>query len=67
MAAGLFIVVLGLSLIFLPLYLIPAMIAFARRPPHRHAITLVNVTMGFSSVAWVVALVWAFTAIQAGD
>ncbi|MDR2612134.1 MAG: superinfection immunity protein [Deltaproteobacteria bacterium] len=57
---GLVAVVLGA--LALVIYLIPAIVAFKRKHRNRVPILLVNVILGWLyGVAWIVALIWAFT------
>lgn len=47
-------------LIFIPLYLIPSIIAVLKKHRHKYAIIAVNVLGGLLyGVGWLVALVWA--------
>jgi hypothetical protein len=45
-------------------YVIPTIIALARRHPKKGPIILVNLLLGWSVVGWIVALVWAFSSNQ---
>jgi hypothetical protein len=47
-------------LAWLAIYLLPTIIAASRHHPNRTAIILVNVLLGWTAIAWVVALIWAF-------
>jgi hypothetical protein len=49
--------------ILIPVYLLPSIIAVARRHVYSARICLVNTLPGWTIYAWVVALVWASTAI----
>jgi|SRR5262252_6603708 len=49
------------SAIFLPLYFIPAAVAFSWSHHNRVAILLLNIFLGWTIVGWVGALVWAAT------
>jgi phosphotransferase system glucose/maltose/N-acetylglucosamine-specific IIC component len=40
-------------------YLFPALVAWTRRHRQRHAITVLNLLLGWTFVGWVEALVWA--------
>lgn len=44
-----------------PLYLIPAIMAFVRHHHNRFAILLLNALLGWTFLGWVAALVWAAT------
>lgn len=50
---------LGMMLIALAIYLIPAFVAGARNHPNTLAITLLNLLLGWTLLGWVGALVWA--------
>jgi hypothetical protein len=45
----------------LVLYLLPATVASARRHRNGVAIFMLNLLLGWSGLAWIIALVWAFT------
>lgn len=40
-------------------YLLPTIIAFSRKKENKISILLLNALLGWSLIAWVVALVWA--------
>lgn len=40
-------------------YLIPSIFAFARGHPHRGALFLLNLILGWSGIVWVGVLIWA--------
>jgi hypothetical protein len=48
----------------LVVYLLPTGVAVLRGHPNRFPIFLLNLLLGWSFVAWVIALVWSFTAIR---
>ncbi len=50
-----------LLLIVIGGYLLPGIVAIARKHHNAFAIFLLNLLLGWSFVGWVVALVWAFT------
>jgi hypothetical protein len=52
-------IVLGLVAIWL--YLLPAIVADARRHRHFIAISLLNVFLGWTFVGWVIALIWGWS------
>jgi Superinfection immunity protein len=41
-------------------YVLPAFVAFKRRHLNRRAILVVNLLLGWTTIGWVVAMVWAF-------
>ena len=57
-------IILGLLFVFgiLAIYFLPSIIAVNRNHKNRIPIILVNILLGWSFVAWVLALVWSFTA-----
>jgi hypothetical protein len=57
--AGLFLIILVLALYFLP-----GIIASARSHHNALAIWVLNLFLGWTALGWIVALVWAFTAVQ---
>lgn len=52
---GLFLLVCGFALYFLP-----AIVARSRQHPNAAAILLLNLFLGWTFVGWVVSLVWSF-------
>lgn len=46
------------------IYFMPSIIANNRRHKDRFAILLVNFLLGWTSIGWVIALVWSFTSSQ---
>jgi hypothetical protein len=61
--AGLIIFLL-LAVVGFLVYFIPTIIAVIRKHPNIAAIMAVNLLLGWICVGWVVALVWALTAID---
>jgi hypothetical protein len=55
---------LFLILLLLFLYFIPAFVAGARGHQNATAIFVLNLFLGWSVLGWVIALVWAFTAVE---
>ena len=43
------------------LYFLPSIFAIMRGHPSKVAIIILNTLLGWSFIAWVVAIVWAFT------
>ena len=52
-----------LAILFL-LYFVPTWIAGARNHHNQYAILALNLFLGWTFVGWVVALVWALTAVN---
>ena len=48
----------------LVVYVIPTVIAFARRHPNRWAILVINVVFGGTGLGWLGSLVWAMSAVH---
>ena len=46
------------------LYFLPSVCAFRRRHHQRGAILALNILAGWTAIGWVVAFVWAFTAVH---
>jgi hypothetical protein len=62
MGGVIFLVVAGsIGLLF---YFIPSMVAALRNHPNGNAIFVLNLFAGWTFVGWVVAIVWACTAIE---
>ena len=49
-------------LLFLPLYFLPAFIAYRRRHANRAPILLTTLFFGWTTIGWVIALIWSFSA-----
>ena len=49
--------------IILLVYFIPAIVASKRGHPQSLAIFVLNLLMGWTAIGWVVAIVWACTAV----
>ncbi|MBQ3073630.1 MAG: superinfection immunity protein [Ruminococcus sp.] len=64
-AAFLFIIALVVGVIVLAvsaaLYMLPAIVAFIRKKENKIAIAVLNLLLGWSMIAWVIALVLALT------
>lgn len=54
----------GLVVFLLFVYFIPAIIAFNRSHQNTTAITVLNILLGWTLLGWIVAIVWAFTAVK---
>jgi hypothetical protein len=59
-----FLLIMALSALAFWLYLGPAYVAHRRRHPQRQAILVLNLLAGWTLIAWVVAMVWACTAVD---
>jgi uncharacterized membrane protein YqaE (UPF0057 family) len=51
-------------LIVLAVHFLPSVIAFRRGHHNRVAILVLNILLGWTLIGWVVAMVWACTAIR---
>jgi hypothetical protein len=51
-------------IVLIALYLIPAWVAFGRHHHDRVAILVLNLLLGWSVLGWIIALVWALTAVR---
>jgi len=53
-----------MSILFLMLalffYLIPSIVACSNKKRNSGAITVLNILLGWSGIAWIICLVWAF-------
>jgi Superinfection immunity protein len=54
----------GLILLCAFVYLVPAIVAVERRHHNADAIAILNIFLGWTFIGWVVALVWACTAVE---
>ncbi len=55
---------LFLGILALALYFLPGIIGSARTHHNRLAIWVLNLFLGWTAIGWIVALVWAFTAVR---
>lgn len=46
------------------IYFIPTLVAFSRSHHNSMAINMLNLFLGWTFLGWVIALVWAFTAVR---
>jgi len=53
-----------LGVVLLLIYLLPAVIAILRRHQSALAITVLNLFLGWSVLGWIIALVWALSAVR---
>jgi len=55
-------IILFAALIFVGflVYMIPSIVANARKNPNANAITVLNLLLGWTFLGWVISLVWAF-------
>jgi hypothetical protein len=54
--------IVAITAVVLAVYMAPTFVAFKRRHRNRKAIAALNIFLGWSFIAWVIALVWSFTA-----
>ena len=47
-------------------YIIPALVAWDRQHPHVRAIWALTLLLGWTGIAWLLALIWAFRTTGAG-
>ena len=50
--------------IFLLVYFLPAMVASSRDHQQKLAIFMLNLLLGWTAIGWILAIVWACTALQ---
>lgn len=58
------IIFIVLAIVGLVAYFVPTIIAVIRNHPNIIAIMVVNLLLGWICIGWIVALVWALTAID---
>jgi len=54
----------GFALLLIALYLLPTIVAGLRGHHNTLAICVTNVLLGWVVIGWIVALIWACTAVQ---
>ncbi|MBU1999287.1 MAG: superinfection immunity protein [Candidatus Omnitrophica bacterium] len=52
---------IGLLILMFGLYLLPSLISFLRRNKNYPAIFLLNLTLGWTFLGWIAALIWSVT------
>ncbi|WP_421928798.1 superinfection immunity protein [Neoaquamicrobium sediminum] len=50
--------------VILALYVIPSIVAFARKHPNRWLILVINIVFGGTGIGWLGSLVWAMNAVH---
>jgi Superinfection immunity protein len=55
------------GMIVVGLYFLPAIVAAIRHHPNQNAIFIQNLLLGWTILGWIVALVWANTAVAPHD
>ena len=48
----------------LPIYFVPAIVAFARGHHNKIAIALLNALLGWTAIGWIASLVWSATKVE---
>ena len=51
-------------LLCLVIYFVPSLVAYGRHHHQRLAILVLNLVLGATGLAWVIALIWACTAVK---
>ena len=46
------------------IYFIPAIVAYSRKHHNATAILILNLFLGWTAIGWIIALVWAATAVR---
>ncbi|OCX75591.1 superinfection immunity protein [Acidithiobacillus thiooxidans] len=54
-------------IVAMAIYTLPALMAWSMGSPHRMAITLVDLLLGWTILGWVTALVWAVMSANDGS
>jgi len=57
----------ALLIVCVIIYMLPTVVAFGRDIPRRHAVTLLNIILGWTLVVWVILFVWAMMAETAAE
>ena len=52
------------TVIYLLMYMIPAIVAFERKHHNKWAVALLNAILGWTVIGWIIALVWSATAVR---
>ena len=53
-----------LLIVFAAIHFVPTFVAFAQQHHNRVAIFVLNLFLGWTGIGWVIALVWALTAVR---
>jgi len=51
-------------LAFIAIYALPSFIAIARDIPGKTLVVVLNISLGFSIIGWILPLIWALTPAQ---
>jgi len=54
----------SMEILFIAVYLTPALIAFWRDVPNYYSILIVNLVIGWTIIGWFVTLGWAFSGVN---
>ena len=46
-------------LLVIIIYMLPTLIAFSREHPHREAVAVINIFLGWTLIGWFVVFLWA--------
>lgn len=55
---------LMMGMILSGIYIFPLAIAYGRDHHQQHAIAVLNVALGWTAIGWLLALIWAATAVR---
>ncbi len=53
--------------LMLGVYVLPALLAWVMASPHRVAITMLDLLLGWTIIGWLAALIWALTSGREGS
>ena len=56
-------IIIGL-VVLVAIYVLPTIVAFARRHPNRWVILALNICLGGTGIVWLGCLIWAFMAVH---
>jgi hypothetical protein len=58
---------ISLAILVLIAYFLPAVIASRRSHPNSTAITLLNLTLGWTGIIWIALVIWACSSVPAQE
>jgi hypothetical protein len=58
------VIAIALAMVGATIYCLPMMIAAWRKHHRRHAIAIVDFSLGWTLIGWIVALAWSLSTVQ---
>ena len=65
--SGFVVLLMAAFIVAVAIYALPALLAWSMGSPHRMAITLLDVLLGWTIIGWIIALIWAVMSGNGGS